>query len=111
MAAALSLAALVTTVAAAAAAAGSHAQDQEAERLQTIERLKNTIHTLPAGEAAARFASLERRTSPPHRQDKVDHFGGSKQPARIFSFCCWVACCVVFLHICICAFCPWQPAY
>jgi phospholipase C len=46
----------------------------EAARLAEIEQLKDTIHTLPAPEAARRFAALRRRTAPPPRQDKIDHF-------------------------------------
>jgi phospholipase C len=46
----------------------------EAERLAAIEQLHATIHTLPAAEAARRFARLPRRSSPPPRQDKIDHF-------------------------------------
>ena len=48
--------------------------DEEVSRLLEIEELKNTIHSLPAAEAARRFAALRRRTTPPPRQDKIDHF-------------------------------------
>ena len=61
--------AVMTTIAIAGASAAS-----ERERLAAIEELKNTIHTLPAPEAAKRFAELERRTLPPPRQKKIDHF-------------------------------------
>ena len=63
------LAAALSIIAIAGASAAS-----ERERLAAIEELKNTIHTLPAPEAAKRFAELERRTLPPPRQKKIDHF-------------------------------------
>jgi hypothetical protein len=47
----------------------------EAARVAAVHHLRDTIHTLPAAEAARRFARLRRRAGgPPPRQSKVDHF-------------------------------------
>jgi hypothetical protein len=54
-------------------AAGS-ALGAEQQRVAAAHSLRDTIHTLPAAEAAAAFAALERRAVPPPRQDKIDHF-------------------------------------
>ena len=47
---------------------------REAERVAAVQQLQDTIHLLPAAEAARRFAALERRALPPPRQEKIDHF-------------------------------------
>lgn len=46
----------------------------EQQRVAAAHALRDTIHRLPAAQAAAAFAALERRTEPPPRQDKIDHF-------------------------------------
>ena len=46
----------------------------ERERIATVHALRDSIHRLPAGEAARRFAALPRRSAPPPRQDEIDHF-------------------------------------
>ena len=46
----------------------------ERERIATVHALRDSIHRLPAGEAARRFAALPRRSAPPPRQDAIDHF-------------------------------------
>ena len=66
-------------LAAAAAAAGAPAG--EAARLAEGNALKDTIHRLPAKEAARRFAALTARGTPPPRQDAIDHFVVLCKPA------------------------------
>jgi hypothetical protein len=58
----------------AAAAAAAGAPSGEAARLAEVNALKDTIHRLPAKEAARRFAALTARGAPPPRQDAIDHF-------------------------------------
>ena len=65
---------MVAAAAAAVGVTGVAVDDEGSLRLAEIEELKNTIHLLPADEANRRFAALRRRTSPPPRQDQIDHF-------------------------------------
>ena len=46
----------------------------ERERIATVHALRDSIHRLPAAEAARRFGALPRRAAPPPRQDAIDHF-------------------------------------
>ena len=63
------------SAAAASASASVASTASEAARVAAVHRLRDTIHTLPAAEAARRFARLRRRAGgPPPRQSKVDHF-------------------------------------
>ena len=50
------------------------AEPKSEQRVAAWHALRDTIHRLPAAEAAAAFDALERRTEPPPRQDKIDHF-------------------------------------
>ena len=65
----------------AAAAAAAGAPSGEAARLAEVNALKDTIHRLPAKEAARRFAALTARGAPPPRQDAIDHFVVLCKPA------------------------------
>lgn len=62
---------LLVVTAVDAAAAGSLS---EVERVAQVHQLRDTIHRLPAGEAARRFAELTVRGAPPPRQQGIDHF-------------------------------------
>ena len=44
-----------------------------------FESLKRELHTLSRDEAESRFAEVAPRTSPPPRQDKIDHGHGTAQ--------------------------------
>jgi hypothetical protein len=65
---------LLTTLLPAILAAAAAGAKSEQQRVAAAHALRDTIHRLPAAEAAAAFAALERRAAPPPRQDKVDHF-------------------------------------
>ncbi len=71
-AATISVIIMVATVAVDAAAAGSGLS--EVERVAQVHQLRDTIHKLPAAEAARRFAKLTVRGAPPPRQQEIDHF-------------------------------------
>jgi hypothetical protein len=75
------LLALCCAVLLAAAAAAAGAPSGEAARLAEVNALKDTIHRLPAKEAARRFAALTARGAPPPRQDAIDHFVVLCKPA------------------------------
>ena len=67
------------------AAVGETGPLSEAERVAQIHRLRDTIHKLPAAEAARRFAELTVRGTPPPRQQQIDHFVVLCEPMRV---CC-----------------------
>ena len=71
---AMALLLAVGVASAAGTPAGAEVAAEEVDRLAEIELLKDVIHTLPAAEAARRFAALRRRVAPPQRQQKIDHF-------------------------------------
>ena len=65
------------------AAAGEAEPLSEAERVAQIHRLRDTIHKLPAADAARRFAELTVRGTPPPRQQQIDHFVVLCEPTRV----------------------------
>ena len=64
---------LLLTLVVAATTASSGGRHSRKFSAAEFEKLRQEIHLLGADEAEARFAELEPLSSPPPRQDKIDH--------------------------------------